>query len=386
MHQNKIILSIAILLLILSSCIKSYEPFIESKDARKIVVSGQVNRGDEVQYVNVSTTSMLDEQKKLPITGCDVKILDAEGNTYPAFDLNDGNYEFRIPEIELIPGASFKVNILLPGGVNIVSDYDQIQDCPDIDSVYYFQQEVPGENPLIPDLGIQFYLDLDGSDYTCRNYKFEAVETWEYHSAYPIEWYYDGIVHHVQPIDFSRMVCWKTASINAAFTFTTRNMAQNKYNRLPLHIVDNYSSPRLQYGYSLLVRQYALSEAAFSYWEKIQINSNQQGGLYESQPLSVKGNMHNLTDPDQEVLGFFGTATVKSKRIFISPIENFPIKYDPHCEVGIPLKNGLKQINPAFYPAYLFGNNSGYQTNMIRTECVDCLILGGTNKKPGFWP
>jgi hypothetical protein len=373
-------------MLILSSCIKSYEPVIETKDARKIVVSGQVNRGDEVQYVDVSTTSLVGEHKYIPITGCDVKILDAKGNTYHALDLNDGSYEIRIPENELIPGASFMVNILLPGGVNIVSDYDQIEDCPEVDSVYYIQQEVPGENPVIPDQGIQFYLDLDASDFSCRNYKFEAVETWEYHSAYPIEWYYDGKVHHVQPIDFSRMVCWKTESIKAVYTFTTRNMAQNKYHGLPLHIVDNYSSPRLQYGYSLLVRQYALSEAAFTYWEKIQMNSNQQGGLYETQPLSVKGNMHNLTDPDQEVLGFFGTATVKSKRIFVNPIENLPIKYNPHCEVGILLKNGLKQINPAFYPAYLFGNNSGYQTVMIRSECVDCLMLGGINVKPGFWP
>ena len=386
MHQNKIFFIITLLVLMLTSCIKSYEPVIESSDAVKYIVSGQVNLGDTVQRVNISKTSPVKEPWYYPISYCTVKILDDKGNSYPAIDLHDGNYEITIPASELKTGSSFKVDIELPDGVNIVSDFDQINDCPDVDSVYYILQDVPGSNPKIPAKGIQFYLNLDGKEVSSRNYRIDAVETWEYHSAYPIEWYYDGKIHHVVPIDFSRMVCWKTALVKNVFTLTTNNLALNKYTQYPLHIVDNYSSPRLEYGYSLLIRQYALSDAAFTYWEKIQNNSNQQGGLYEKQPLAVKGNMHNLTNPDQEVLGFFGATTVKSKRIFVNPIENLPIEYDPHCEVGILLKNGLKQISPASYPAYLFGNNSGFQMVQIRTECVDCLFQGGKNVKPVFWP
>jgi hypothetical protein len=215
---------------------------------------------------------------------------------------------------------------------------------------------------------------------------FEAYETFEYHSAYPIEWYYDGKIHHVYPPDFSRMICWRTALVKNIFTLNTTNLTQNKYSRFPLHLVDNYTSRRLEYGYSLLIRQYALSEAAFVYWDKIKLISNQEGGLYERQPLAVKGNMHNLTNPDQEVLGFFGATSVKSKRIFVSPIANLPILYDPHCEVGTVLKNGLKQINPAAYPAYLYGDKNNYENVVIRTECVDCLKLGGKPVKPLFWP
>jgi hypothetical protein len=349
-------------------------------------VSGQVNQGDAVQHISISVSTPVNLPYYNPISGSTVKILDNKGNSYPAIDVNYGNYEVTIPESELKTGASFKVDILLNGGEHLVSDFDQIQDCPDVDSIYYALKEVPGSYPFIPAQGIQFYLDFNGDNVSCRNFMFEAYETYEYHSAYPIEWYYDGKIHHVVPADYSRMICWRTALVKDVFTLTTSNLSQNKYARFPLHLVDNYTSRRLEYGYSLLIRQYALSDAAFIYWEKIKVTSNQQGGLYERQPLAVKGNMHNLTNPDQEVLGFFAATNVKSKRIFVSPMENLPILYDPHCEVGTVLKNGLKQINPASYPAYLFGDKNDYQLDVIRSTCVDCLTLGGKNVKPDFWP
>jgi len=387
MRRNKIVIVVTMLTMMLTSCIKNYEPVIESKDAVKVVVSGQVNQGDTIQRINISSTSTVSEPWYIPIEGCTVEILDDKGNTYSAVDMRHGNYETIIPLSELKEGASFKLNILMPGGVNIVSDFDQIHDCPDVDSVYYSLQDVPSSDPaILRAQGLQFYLNLDGENVACRKYRFDVVETWEYHSAYPIEWFYDGRIHHIDPPDFSRMVCWRTLLTKDFFTLTTDNLAQNKYTGFPLNMVDNYTSPRLEYGYSLLVRQYALSDAAFTYWEKIQINSNQQGGLYEKQPLAVKGNMHNVTNPDQEVLGFFGATTVKSKRIFVSPIDSLAIIYDQHCDVFTFLKNGLRQISPAAYPAYLYGDKNGYQLMMIRPECVDCLKAGGTNIKPDFWP
>lgn len=378
------------LVLILTSCLKSYEPVIKSSDAGRYVVSGQVNQGDTVQRINVSIATPIYEPTNKPVAGCTVKIFDEKGNSFATTYMKNGNYEATIPENELKTGTSFKVDILLPGGENIVSDFDQIQDCPDVDSVFYILQEVPVTFHNIPALGIQFYLNLNGTNVTCRNFMFEAYETWEYHSAYPIEWYYNGggYAHHVVPPDFSKMVCWKTNLVPVFFTLTTSNLAQNKYMHFPLHIVDNYSSPRLEYGYSLLIRQYSLSEEAFKYWENIQLNSNQQGGLYERQPQAIRGNLHNLTNPDQVVLGFFGATTVKSKRFFVKNVPDMPMNYYKDCESGTILKYGLSSINPGWYPAYLSGDpgNGENEIKMFNPECIDCLRLGGINVKPVFWP
>jgi len=386
MHRNNIVnVIITIFILFITSCIKTYEPEIVSNDAVKFVVSGQVSQGDSIQIINVSTTSKIRMPIYIPVSGCKVAIIDSKGMSYNATDMLDGNYEVIIPKNELTPGASFKLEIQAPNGDKIVSDFDQIQECPDVDSVYYIQKTVSTNVAGINIQGIQFYINLEAEETTCRNFRWEVYETWEYHSEYPIEWFYDGLVHHVEPPDFSRMVCWKTALVNNIYVLTTKYFTQNKYRHFPLHFVDNYSSSRLDYGFSLLFKQYAMSEEAAAYWENIKINSEQKGGLYEKQPLAVNGNLKNLTHPDHEVLGFFETSSVKTKRIFVKPIPDMPLKYDLGCRL-FELKGGIRSIPSSRYPAYLLGNMLGYQDVMLEPRCVDCLKLGGTNEKPVFWP
>jgi hypothetical protein len=140
------------------------------------------------------------------------------------------------------------------------------------------------------------------------------------------------------------------------------------------------------YGYSLLINQYSMSEAAYSYWDQLRINSSEQGGLYEKQPLSIRGNIHNNTNPDQVVLGFFSASSVKSKRIFVSDIENLALDFTTYCAPDTLRVGGLHSIDPSEYPAFLVGNAFGFLPIQLSQYCVDCMALGGTNIKPDFWP
>lgn len=381
MHRNRFLYIIALLALMLTTCIKPYEPFIESKDASKYVVSGQVVKGEDIQYVNVSATSPISKPEYIPVTGCQVTISDDKGNNFEAADQSDGNYTFHIPDSYLTTGTAFMVSVLTPAGINIASDFDTLNECPEVDSVYYTFNDVPTTDPEVFKKGLQFYIDLNAEYTSSHNFRWEAVETWEYHASYPIEWYYDGTVHHVYPPDYTRMICWRTEMVKNIFTLSTENLEQNEYKSFPLHFVDNFSTPRLVYGYSLLIKQFALSNAAYSFWEKLRINSTDQGGLYDKQPLAIRGNLRNVTNQDQDVLGFFGVSAMKSKRIFVS---NIATEYVMDC-APIALR-GFYEITPRDYPAYLYGDEYGYSLALLLPECVDCLVSKGTNVKPEFWP
>ena len=314
----------------------------------KYVVTGGVNRGDSIQHVSISTASLLSMPKFVPIVSCNVKIIDAKGNEYKGRDMLDGTYDFKIPETELVPGNSFKIDIVVPAGDHIVSDYDLLNDGPPVDSVYYKLKDIPTSNPFKPIRGIEFYVDLDATDYACRNYRIDATETWQYTANYPET--------------SEGAVCWLTVNVRNIFTISTENQTENVYRANALNYVDNYSSQRLRYMYSLLVNQYSLSDAAYAYWNKVKINTLDQGGLYENQPFKIAGNLHNVTNPTHEVLGFFGASTLTTKRIFVGAVPGLPIEF-VDCR---PLTEKGEVHNP---------------------ECVDCRNkVGGSNQKPAFWP
>jgi hypothetical protein len=326
----------------------------------------------------------------MPVSGCSVIIYDDRWHQFEMYESVAGTYTGKIDLKYMFPGASFKVKILTPEGSVIESDFDMMNECPAVDSVYYNIHEFPSNIPGVITTGLQFYVDLNGGNIRSRYFRWDVIETWEHHVDHPREWYYDGTIHQISPPDSSRMVCWTTELEKNIYTLSTENLVENKYSMFPLNFVNNHTS-KLIYGYSLLLKQFAISEEAYSYWDQMRINSSDMGGLYERQPLSITGNLHNTSDPDQEVLGFFSAAMCKSRRIFIRDVENFEIDFQNPCKPSLLEHGGFLEISPYDYPAFLLAGKdeegvSIYYMSTLSNECVDCISLGGTNIKPDFWP
>ncbi|NVO20886.1 MAG: DUF4249 family protein [Bacteroidetes bacterium] len=385
MQVNNIKPFLLFLAILATSCIKSYEPLISSGDVFKVVVSGVVSDRDGNQTVSISLTSRINSPEPKPMPGCTVTIADIQGHRFPMTDLNDGNYHGFISPSYLVKGNAFLVEVTTPDGDEIISDNDPYTTGPEVDSVFYTLKEIPTGNPNKSTKGIQFYVNLDAGATDSRFYRWEAFETFEYHSDYLREWYYDGRLHHISPPDSSLRVCWLTLMVRDVFALSTQNLAENKYTLFPLHFVNNKTA-RLVYGYSLLVNQYSLSEQAYNYWDQLRTNSTNEGGLYEKQPLSTKGNLRNLTHPDQDVLGYFGVSSLHSKRIFVSNVENLELEYISPCTMNPLGQWGLADVNPKLFPIYLLGDFKGWQPIIMAKSCVDCTSLFGINVKPEFWP
>lgn len=384
MHRNNIFL-LFVMLGSLFSCIKPYTPDVDTAAKEKYVVLGTINDFDTLQCIAVSKTSPLAKPGFLPVAGCTVTVLNGKGVVFNANELEPGIYKTAIDKAYLIPGTTFSVNVVLPTGEIIASTPDTLKNCPEVDSVYYQPKTQATSKPGVLDLGLQFMLDYKGTSNDASYYRWQLTETWEYHAVYPLEWYFDGMLHRVEPPDFSRFVCWRTQPVQQVFTLSTKGLNQSLYKGLPLHFVKNTVS-KLKYMYSLLILQSSLSHEAFAYWDQIRINEAIGEGLYERQPVAIKGNLSCISDPSKTVLGFFGASMVRQKRIFVGTIPDFPIEYDEPCS-SIFLMQGFEELTPDDYPAYFLSNeHGGFTMNLLGGECIDCLLMGGTNVKPEFWP
>jgi hypothetical protein len=161
-------------------------------------------------------------------------------------------------------------------------------------------------------------------------------------------------------------------------------------------------SDRLLIQYCIEIKQLSLSEKEYRFWEQMKQINETTGDIFEKQPFSVIGNIHNINDPSEPVLGYFQVSGVEHRRIYIAPEDiaelNIPV-YTYDCErlvVGpsnypIPgitfdkiYKNftdaGLYFIGPVWGP---FGpplDKLAFATPV----CADCTVRGSL-AKPDFW-
>lgn len=377
-------LTYLIVLLILASCIKKYDPKFKDNATQKYVVQGMVSNKEGWQEINISISSSLIQLGYIPVENCQVEIIDDKNHQFDLEEYEKGKYRVWMNQEYLVIGRSYKTRVVLPNGDILESAYDQMPTGPEIDDVFFQIKDLPTNEPDEWIQGIQYYTNLKGNDEQSRFYRWQITETWEFHSAYPKEFYYDGEINHIFPPDYSEYYCWTTRVLDEIFTLSTQSLSENEYSKLPLHYVSN-TSERLSVLYSFMLRQIALSEAAYQYWDQLRINNTIGEGLYASQPLAIRGNILNTTQADLEVLGFFQASSETSKRIFTEPLEGLELDYSNKCS-PVFLRKGLIEITPDMYPAWLMEDKGYWSPFLMNNECVNCTMRGGKTEKPSFWP
>jgi len=377
---------LSLLVFLASSCIKRYKPDLNENATNKYVVQGMVGSIEGWQIVTISRTSSTDLAEYIPVNNCEIVILDDEGNSFALDPFEDGSYRVWMNQSSLVAGRAYKVVINTPTGDRIESDFDTMFEGPDeIGEVYYELANIQTDDPEVILYGIQFFTDFSASEEDGNYYRWKCTQTYEYKTLYPLEFYYDGAVQEVSPPDWSKNVCYKTDVVEGIFTLSTINLTTKEYPGFPLNFVQNTSN-KLSIMYSLLVEQSTLSLEAYNYYDKLRINLEQSGGLYTSQPLAVKGNLSNVSNEDNEVLGFFQASSVAYKRVFVeAPVPGLTLDYEEICSTD-PLWLGLFEIPPAEYPTYLYTENGQWQLVTMSKNCVDCRYSGGVLMKPDYWP
>lgn len=369
---------------VITGCVDPYNPEIKDSQA-SLVVEASITDRPGWQIIKLSRSSPLIDNEPHPETDAFVTVSDDLGRVTEFLEQEPGFYTTWMSAGDLSAEVYYRLHIVTSDGEVYESEPELFPaPSPPINSVYWEFDTVGTADRTMPLKGIRFYLDLEAEEEQANNFRWELVETWEYHTAHLIDYYYDGILHE-WPDGLSYHICWFTGKINNIYMASTRHAESNSIKGFPLHYVSEETS-RLQTRYSLQVLQYSLSDIAYDYWNQIAKQNQESGGIHERQPDYISGNIYNMNNQDEKVLGFFNLCSVSEKRIFVNGIS--ALRYPAvDCTIDTIWQMSYKPawLSIPFFLVSFNPRGKGAPYGVGTRLCFDCRNGGGTIIKPDFW-
>ncbi len=364
-----------------SSCIDRFQPEVDKYEGLLVVDGGISNQpGPYTIRLNQSIQVYDYDANYAPIPNAQVSIREEDGPTYPLAEIAPGVYQTDASELRGTVGKSYSLYIQLADGEEYETPFEEMLEptpIAEIDPVIEYHYNLD-EDAQIP--GYQFYISAPEGAYEANYYLWRCQITYEYHADYPIIYIYEGRLEEFANPD-SLTVCWRTFDFEDIFTLSTADFASKSVNRAPI-LFQRLDSKVASIRFSLLAQQLSINRAAYTYYDAIKNQIANSGSLYNSQPYQIRGNLRNINDEEEPVLGYFLVGGVSEKRIFVDKPADPDIDF-AKCGVDAMEVGPALMSPPSAWPIYLTEFNGGIVVS--NDGCLDCRQRGGTIIKPDFW-
>ena len=383
----------------LFTCIDPYSPKLDKFESL-LVVDALITDEDISNFVNLSRT--IDTMGKIPemITGAFVTIQDDLGNSTVLNERNQGEYRTDSLTFRGVTGRTYTLHIKTEDGDEYESEPCLMYPAPDIDSIYFNKDQVMSEETGEIVQGITIYIDSRGES-TSDYYRWTYEEWWKFIAPDPKM--YDFINDStIIPVAQVKQACWANKKSDVIDIETTVLGNTGGFVKRPVLFVASEETNRLLIQYCVEVRQLSVSKEEYEFWN-IMLQINESGGdIFDKQPFQIISNIKSITDPYEQVIGYFQVSGAKRKQKYITVREmidlNLPL-YRYECErfekgpIDFP---ELKYTFKALYDGFLnsgytfikptYDNSSGELLRLVfvRPFCADCTLSGSLNK-PDFW-
>jgi hypothetical protein len=353
---------------LIGSCRESFEAPITPSNIRLLVVEGYLNVKGKSFFKLSRTRRLGDSRANLPESGAIVSVENDRDQSYILTEEEQGFYYLNLNDED---SKRYKLKIRLADG----SLYESAMVKINRDSILSLKKEIKEGT-------VEIQLNSGGiSD--VGNYRYEFEETWEFKTLKSeFKWVVvnrltgDGVVLRREgPEDFIPNICWKSTKSSQIILNSSKNLDSNRILNYPINYLPP-NSEKLQKRYSILVRQYALTDSAYVFWEKLRRNTEELGTIFSPQPSEMAGNIKNLSNPNVPVLGYFSSGVVVEKRIFVERQEVPSWVNLNECR-----DEAVEQPKDYFSSQWIPTQS---ETVGAPKACVDCRLTG-SDVKPSFW-
>jgi hypothetical protein len=386
-----IALGIVAIALVYVRCKQSYVPPNSSTNTKTLVIEGFINTGGDSTIFRLTRSIKLTDVGKAPGELNAKVAVETDNNTvYPLQEKGNGYY--AAPALNAAPNSKYRLTIVTADNKTYQSDFVAPKNSPAIDSINF---EVKAN-------GVQVYSATHDATNNTRYYRWDFNEAWILYANYrsvseAVKVPKDTIINRTTERQI--YTCWAFDRSSSVVINSSAKLSQDVIVHNPVAFVAS-NSEKLRKEYSIGLKQYALTKEAFNYWQSLKKNTEQLGSIFDAQPSQLKGNIHSVSDPNEQVLGFVSAGATSSLRAFLGYSKipalwslTIDLPYD-YCKLDTFYFNNPKTgandvlafytssalpIQPVYAP---FLGLVGYSASPA--FCADCRFRG-TTKRPDYW-
>jgi hypothetical protein len=371
MKWISLITALCISFLWIEGCVIPFSPPEVASADRFLVVDGFLNTNSkDSSRINLTYSQVVSNKNTFaPELRAQVIVEGDKGSTFTFTEIGKGLY--RLAPRVFNENENYRIRIKTTGKKEYLSDYTAPKQTPPIDSITY---RIASDKK-----NVQINVNTHDPRNKTHFYRWKYEETWEYfmpqYSLYEIK--NNSIIDRVDNIN----TCWKTEIPSTILLASTVKLTQDLVLDAPVTNIP-VNTNKLLVKYSILVKQFGLTEEGFKYWSALAKTTETTGGLFDPQPSQVTGNIKCTTDSQELVFGFFSAGVPQEKRIFLTLGLGTYAQCPPldTLSIGDALKAQAFLLNQywpdgARVPDYVIGDPG----------CGDCRTKGGVIKRPIFW-
>lgn len=304
----------------------------------KLVVDGLITNlpgpytvklGQSEPYDNASLTRA--------VANATVYVMDDLGNRFDFTEGTRGTYQTDSLSFQGQPGRTYTLNIRTDTGKEYQSQPQFLQASPPVDTVFSrFVEEISASG--IANEYFEVYLKTQDVAGERNFYRWK----WAHYESlkYCRQTYFHDEENNInyRLYSFCCEPCWKISRCNncidlANDQFTDGRSVERLITKIP------YDSRE---DYFMIIEQYALSEKAYRFWNSVVSQTNNTGGIFDNPPASIPGNIVNINDEEEQVLGLFLASGATRKSVYVK--RDYVVKPPPPDNSGIGVQILLSPV------------------------------------------
>ena len=306
---------LVIFLVFLNSCVDPATIDIGESD-EILVVSGFITTDEGPHRVELSRTAKFGsvfDGVISKVQDATVLVRNSGGEVIEFEEVLDGIYESPA-DFRAEVGETYTLQIETNLGTNYSSLPQTVVAGPEIEELEVRYRRLPSSDPVNFVSGVEVYSVFTDPPEE-RNFYFWGVEGTFVVKTFPELFVIQGDPDVPAPKDCCDR-CWLSENnINTNQLLSDEQIDGERITSLAGFISDD--GQRYTERYYANVQQYSLNEEAFNFYTLIASQVSIDGDLFDPPPARIRGNIINLDDPTEEIIGFFGAFSIQERGVFI---------------------------------------------------------------------